>query len=85
MVDALLSSLPNTFAGTSVVESAAGPALQAAFMVTQHLGGKLLMFQAAVPSSGAFARRAACDWTLRIVLVMCDCVCWWAVHGRTAP
>ena len=30
-----------------------GPALQAAFLVMQDLGGKLLLFQNAVPSLGA--------------------------------
>lgn len=33
-----------------------GPALQAAFMVMTPLGGKLLLFQAAVPSLGAASR-----------------------------
>ena len=35
------------------VESAMGPALQAAFMVMSPIGGKLLLFQSAVPSLGA--------------------------------
>lgn len=30
-----------------------GPALQAAFMVVSHIGGKMLLFQSAVPSIGA--------------------------------
>ena len=30
-----------------------GPALQAAFMVMSPIGGKLLLFQSAVPSLGA--------------------------------
>ena len=38
------------------VESAMGPALQAAFLVMQDYGGKLLLFQSAVPSLGARAR-----------------------------
>ena len=32
-----------------------GPALQAAFMVMSPIGGKLLLFQSAVPSLGACA------------------------------
>eukprot|EP00198_Chlamydomonas_reinhardtii_P012637 XP_001701974.1 COP-II coat subunit [Chlamydomonas reinhardtii] len=52
VVEALLDALPNNFAGTSVVESAMGPALQAAFMVSSHIGGKLLLFQSSVPSLG---------------------------------
>ncbi|GLI64093.1 hypothetical protein VaNZ11_007265, partial [Volvox africanus] len=52
VVDALLDAMPNNFAGTSQVESAMGPALQAAFMVTSHIGGKLLLFQSSVPSLG---------------------------------
>ncbi|GIL72053.1 hypothetical protein Vretimale_545 [Volvox reticuliferus] len=52
VVDALLDALPTNFAGTSQVESAMGPALQAAFMVTSHIGGKLLLFQSSVPSLG---------------------------------
>jgi hypothetical protein len=34
------------------VDSAMGPALQAAFLVMNHIGGKLLLFQAAAPSMG---------------------------------
>lgn len=39
--------------GCVQVESAMGPALQAAFMVVSPIGGKLLLFQSAVPSLGA--------------------------------
>lgn len=35
------------------VDSAMGPALQAAFMVMTPMGGKLMLFQSAVPSLGA--------------------------------
>ncbi|KAG2501034.1 hypothetical protein HYH03_000853 [Edaphochlamys debaryana] len=51
-VDALLAALPGNFAGQAVVESAMGPALQAAFMVASHIGGKLLLFQSSVPFLG---------------------------------
>jgi protein transport protein SEC24 len=53
VVDALLDSLPATFAGSQQVESCMGAALQAAFMVICHIGGKMLLFQAAVPTVGA--------------------------------
>ncbi|KXZ41961.1 hypothetical protein GPECTOR_234g547 [Gonium pectorale] len=52
VVEALLDALPNNFANNSVVDSAMGPALQAAFMVASHIGGKLLLFQSSVPSLG---------------------------------
>jgi len=52
VIETLLTQLPTTFAASQTVESATGPALQAAFLVMQHIGGKLLLFQAAVPSSG---------------------------------
>ncbi|EFJ52467.1 hypothetical protein VOLCADRAFT_72688 [Volvox carteri f. nagariensis] len=52
VVDALLDALPNNFTGTAQVECSMGPALQAAFMVTSHIGGKLLLFQSSVPSLG---------------------------------
>eukprot|EP00798_Chlamydomonas_sp_ICE-L_P002521 gene2521-5474_t len=48
----LLDSLPATFAKNAVVDSAMGPALQAAYMVMSHIGGKLLLFQASVASAG---------------------------------
>ena len=35
------------------LESATGPALQAAFMVISAIGGKMLLFQSATPSVGA--------------------------------
>jgi hypothetical protein len=53
VVDALLDALPSMFGSSAVQESAMGPALQAAFLVTNHVGGKLLLFQSGVPSLGA--------------------------------
>ena len=38
--------------GVQQVDSCMGPALKAAFMVQSHIGGKMLLFQAAVPSIG---------------------------------
>ena len=52
VIDAFLDSLPTVFLNNLSAESAMGPALQAAFMVISPLGGKLLLFQAAVPSLG---------------------------------
>lgn len=51
-LEKLLDSLPFSFAGNQKVDSAMGPALQAAFLVMNHVGGKLLLFQAAPPSLG---------------------------------
>lgn len=52
VVDALLDSLPDMFAGTSTVEAALGPSLLAAHAVMKHIGGKMLVFQASLPSLG---------------------------------
>eukprot|EP00955_Chlamydomonas_euryale_P054477 355827-Chlamydomonas_euryale.AAC.20 len=51
-LDALLESLPSTFAGSAAVDAATGPAMQAAFMVVAHFGGKMLLFQTSAPSLG---------------------------------
>ena len=40
------------------MESALGPALQAAYTVMQDYGGKMLVFQNAVPSLGALLTKA---------------------------
>lgn len=55
LVEALLGMLPTAFAGAAAggaADSALGPALQAAMMTMQHIGGKLLLFQAALPNVG---------------------------------
>jgi len=52
VIDTFLDTLPTVFLNNLSAESAMGPALQAAFMVINPLGGKLLLFQAAVPSLG---------------------------------
>ena len=54
VVDNLLSTLPQNFAHNLSADSAMGPALQAAFLSMSNLGGKLLLFQAAVPSLGQY-------------------------------
>ncbi|KAK9125151.1 hypothetical protein Scep_013997 [Stephania cephalantha] len=52
VVDVFLDSLPSMFQDNVNVESAFGPALKAAFMVMNRLGGKLLIFQSTLPSLG---------------------------------
>lgn len=52
IVEKLLDSLPKSFAQTQIVDSAMGPAIQAAFLVMNHVGGKLMLFQTAAPSIG---------------------------------
>lgn len=42
------------------VESAMGPALQAAFLAMQDFGGKMLLFQSAVPSLGMALQPPPC-------------------------
>ena len=51
-VNALLDILPSAFAATSQVDSCMGPAVQAAYMAMNHIGGKLMMFQCTLPSLG---------------------------------
>jgi hypothetical protein len=64
------------------VESAMGPALQAAFLVMQDYGGKLLLFQNAVPSLGAPARP---HYTLALSCFLSQsCACCAKVE-RTCP
>jgi protein transport protein SEC24 len=53
LVEALLASLPAFFPAPTCLEAATGPALQAAHLLLQRLGGKLLLFQASLPSLGA--------------------------------
>ncbi|KAJ0244362.1 Protein transport protein Sec24-like [Hirschfeldia incana] len=53
VVEAFLDSLSLMFKDNVNVESAFGPALRAAYMVMNQLGGKLLIFQNSLPSLGA--------------------------------
>lgn len=48
----LLESLPTIFAETKVNESCMGSAVKGAFMAMKHIGGKLLVFGACIPSVG---------------------------------
>jgi len=52
VVEAFLDSLPEMFAKSQIRESCLGPALKAACRVTQHIGGKMCIFQSAMPSLG---------------------------------
>lgn len=52
VIDAFLDSLPSMFQDNVNVESAFGPAVKAAFMIMNQLGGKLLIFQSTLPSLG---------------------------------
>lgn len=52
VVDAFLDNLPNMFTNTQVMDSCLGPALKAAFTVTKHVGGKMLVFQSVLPTLG---------------------------------
>ena len=45
LVDQLLSALPGMFASTRTMESCLGPALDAAYNVMQHIGGKMVVLQ----------------------------------------
>ncbi|KAG7669812.1 hypothetical protein Ndes2437B_g05999 [Nannochloris sp. 'desiccata'] len=51
-VERLLDTIPASFSNNQKVDSAMGPALQAAFLVMSHVGGKLMLFQSATPSLG---------------------------------
>jgi len=52
VVDSFLDHLPQMFSKTQVTESCLGPALKAAFTVTKHIGGKMLVFQTTLPTLG---------------------------------
>ena len=52
VVDTLLDQLPSMFASTAFTETCFGPALQAAFRVMHHIGGKMCLFLNSLPSLG---------------------------------
>ena len=52
VVDIFLENLPTMFEGTNATSSCLGPALKAAFTVTKHIGGKMSVFQSALPTLG---------------------------------
>lgn len=53
VVEKLLDTLPEMFASTRNVESAMGPAVEAAYKVMRHIGGKMVVMQSSLPSLGA--------------------------------
>lgn len=53
VIDAFLDMVCDMHAQTQNMESAMGPAIQAAFMAMSHVGGKLLVFQSCLPTLGA--------------------------------
>jgi len=57
----LLDDLPNIFAETKVNESCMGSAIKGAFMAMKHIGGKLVVCSAAIPSVGEFALKSSRD------------------------
>lgn len=58
IVETLLDSLPHMFSGNNTsnaiasINTCTGPALMSAKRIIQHVGGKLLLFQASLPSIG---------------------------------
>jgi len=52
VVTALLEQLPSMFAQTQIVEACLGSALEAAFQVMHHIGGKMCLFQSTLPTIG---------------------------------
>jgi len=57
----LLDALPSLFADTKVSESCLGSAVRGAYMAMKHIGGKLLVFGAVLPTLGEHALKAARD------------------------
>ncbi len=51
-VENLLDNLPTMFNSNTVTESCLGPALKAAFTVVKSVGGKMCVFQSAMPTLG---------------------------------
>lgn len=52
VVDMLLEQLPSMYAQTQVVEACMGSALEAAFQVMHHIGGKMCLFLSTLPTIG---------------------------------
>jgi len=57
----LLDSLPGLFRETKINESCMGSAVKGAFLAMKHLGGKLLVFGACIPSVGELALKSTRD------------------------
>eukprot|EP00638_Chattonella_subsalsa_P000347 CAMPEP_0117751506 /NCGR_PEP_ID=MMETSP0947-20121206/11015_1 /TAXON_ID=44440 /ORGANISM="Chattonella subsalsa, Strain CCMP2191" /LENGTH=975 /DNA_ID=CAMNT_0005569899 /DNA_START=115 /DNA_END=3040 /DNA_ORIENTATION=- len=52
VIEALLESLPSMYQSTQIAEVALGPALIAAYRVMGHVGGKMVVLSANLPSTG---------------------------------
>jgi len=52
LVETLLGSLPGVYRASRDTETAAGPALSCAYRIMQHIGGKMCVFLASLPSAG---------------------------------
>ncbi|KAI5348283.1 hypothetical protein L3X38_001170 [Prunus dulcis] len=57
-LEQLLDSIPNMFQNSKIAESAFGAAIKAAFLAIKSTGGKLLVFQSVLPSTGIGALSA---------------------------
>jgi protein transport protein SEC24 len=59
IIDTLLDELPEMFKGNSCRDAALGAAVNAAFLTMSHIGGKMCVFQASLPTigPGALKRR----------------------------
>uniref|UniRef100_A0A7S4UIX6 Uncharacterized protein n=1 Tax=Alexandrium monilatum TaxID=311494 RepID=A0A7S4UIX6_9DINO len=57
----LLDSLPAIFGETKVNESCLGSAVKGAFLAMKHIGGKLLVFGACIPSVGDLSLKSTRD------------------------
>jgi len=57
----LLDSLPTLFQETKINESCMGSAVKGAYMAMKHIGGKLLVFSAAIPSVGEYSLKSTRD------------------------
>lgn len=55
----LLDQLPTMFKETTVNESCMGSAIKGAYMAMKHIGGKMLVFSACIPSIGDFALKSS--------------------------
>lgn len=51
-IEAFLDVLPNMYADTQVQTSCLGTALQTAYMIQKHIGGRMLVFTASLPMVG---------------------------------
>merc|ERR1719281_1668418 len=57
----LLDSLPTIFQETKINESCMGSAVKGAYLAMKHIGGKLLVFGACIPSVGEYSLKSTRD------------------------